>query len=200
MTVGVQVWTKQTKHEVIYYFKAQDLMVKGCKSHLVFSVSLCKWDKASCFLEKKKYKDKFLIHQLYFLVCSQALIKGWSIPPPHLDNNTELAVLTKKVLKQKNLSFEAKKKNLDMLSSTVVEHAKIEVEHEDGPLTKPWTNKSIQWSLRENRKRGIDVCFWFRHFLSVTHWEHCERFNSHQIPTFLMCRLLFSSFFSRIKV
>lgn len=35
--------------------------------------------------------------------------KDWSIPPPHLDNNTELAVLTKKVLLQKNLSFEAEK-------------------------------------------------------------------------------------------
>lgn len=82
----------------------------------------------------------------------------------------------------------------------MVERAKIEVEHEDGPPTKPWTNKSIQYSPRENRKRGIDDCFWFRQFLSVTHWKHCECFNSHQIPTFLMCRfLLFSAFFFKKK-
>lgn len=63
-------------------------------------------------------------------------------------------------------------KNLDLPSSTVAKHAKIEVEHEDGPLTKPRTNKSTQSSLRENRKRGIDVSFWFRQFPSVTHRDH----------------------------
>lgn len=41
------------------------------------------------------------------------------------------------------------------------------MEHEDGPLTKQWTNTGNQWSLRGNRKRGTDVCFWFRQFLYV---------------------------------
>lgn len=87
-----------------------------------------------------------------------------------------------------------------LLSSTVDEHAKIEMEHEDGPLTKPQTNKSIQWSLRGNRKGGIDVCFCFEHFLSVTHQDHWERCSSHQTSRLLICWVfLFLPFFAKDK-